>query len=113
MEAILQSYDTSPISAESLTTHVLRTINKYKKSGITRENITSLVCGLVMYVKNIKKLKGPEKKDLVLDIMYMIIEQIDDGDEDTEFERILKTMVPPMIDSLALMIKVNKGCRCI
>jgi hypothetical protein len=112
MEAILKSYDTDPVSAESLTNRVTRMVHKYKKSGVTRENLTSLVCGLVMDVKNIKKLTGPEKKDLVLDLTYMIIEQVDEGDEDTEFEKIIKIMVPPMIDSLALMIKVNKGCSC-
>lgn len=113
MENILKSYDTGPIHAEALTTNVTRFVHKYKKSGVTPENLTSLVCGLVTEVKNIKKLKGPEKKELVIDLAYMIIEQIEDGDEDTAFEKILKIMVPPMIDSIALVIKVNKGCRCL
>lgn len=113
MDIILQSYTTDTVSTESLTKRVTTLVNRYTKSGITRENIPSLVCALVMEVKSIKKLTGGEKKDLVLDLIHMIIEKIDDGDEDTEFEKILKAMVPPMIDSFALMLKVNKGCGCL
>jgi len=112
MEDILKAYDTGELSAKTLTKRVETLVFKYKKSGITRENIATLVCSLVADVRNIKKLRGPEKKELVIDIMYNIIEQIDDGEEDTEFEKILKTMVPPMIDSFALLIKINKGCGC-
>jgi hypothetical protein len=66
----------------------------------------------MMEVQKLKKMSGQEKKDLVLDLIYTVIEQIDDGEEDSEFETLLKAMVPPMIDSFSVMLKVNKGCGC-
>jgi hypothetical protein len=66
-----------------------------------------------MDVQKIKGLTGPEKKDLVIDLIYSVIEQIDAGEQDSELETVLKTMVPPMIDSFSVMLKVNKACGCV
>jgi hypothetical protein len=41
-------------------------------------------------------------------VLYHFIEQIDKGPEDSEFEIVLKSMVPPMVDSFAAMIKAKK-----
>ena len=38
-----------------------------------------------------------------------IIEQIDAGDQDSDFEIILKSMVPPIIDSFASVMKTQKA----
>jgi hypothetical protein len=67
----------------------------------------------MMDVQKIKGLTGPEKKDLVIDLIYSVIEQIDAGEQDSELETVLKTMVPPMIDSFSVMLKVNKACGCV
>tara|TARA_Y100000356_G_C11153994_1_gene232228 strand:- start:268 stop:474 length:207 start_codon:yes stop_codon:yes gene_type:complete len=67
----------------------------------------------MMDVNRLKKLTGPEKKDLVIDLIYSVIEQLEEGDEDTELETLLKTMVPPMIDSFSAMLKLNKVCGCL
>jgi hypothetical protein len=67
----------------------------------------------MMDVQKIKGLTGPEKKDLVIDLIYSVIELIDAGDQDSELETVLKTMVPPMIDSFSVMLKVNKACGCV
>ena len=48
-----------------------------------------------------KKLSGVQKKKLVVGILNHFIEQIDEGEKDSEFEVILKTMVPPIIDGFA------------
>jgi hypothetical protein len=66
-----------------------------------------------MDVQKMKGLTGPEKKDLVIDLIYSVIEQIDAGEQDSELETVLKTMVPPMIDSFSVMLKVNKACGCV
>jgi len=43
-----------------------------------------------------------------------LIEQIDSGEEDSDFEIILKSMVPPIIDSFASIIKVKKAAlKCL
>ena len=86
--------------------------NRYKKTGINKENICGIVSTLMMEVNKLKGLRGPEKKELVIDLIYSLIEQIDEGEEDSELEIVLKKMVPPMIDSFSVMLKVSKVCSC-
>ena len=67
----------------------------------------------MMEAAKFKKLKGMEKRELVIAIIQLIIEDIDPGDKDTEFEMILKTLVPSMVDSFAALLKVNKALCCL
>jgi len=111
-EAVLAGYDDKSKEAQLVIERVKTLANRYKKTGINKENICGIVSTLMMEVNSIKTLKGPEKKDLVIDLIYSIIEQIDEGDEDSELEVVLKKMVPPMIDSFSVMLKITKGCGC-
>lgn len=113
MENILKAYATKGKDNEMIVNKITRLVNKYKKTGINKENICGLVSTLMIDVKDMKGLIGPEKKDLVIDLIYSVIEQIEAGEEDSELETVLKTMVPPMIDSFSVMLKVNKACACI
>ena len=99
--------------ADALTERTKLLINKYKKTGINKENLCGLVSTLMMEVQKVKKLSGPDKKDLVINLIYSVIEEIDEGPEDTEIETILKSMVPAMIDSFSVMLKLNKACACL
>lgn len=99
--------------AEALAERTKLLVNKYKKSGITKETLPGLVSTLMIEVQKLKKLSGPDKKDLVINLIYSVIEEIDEGPEDSEFETILKSMVPPMIDSFSVMLKLNKACGCL
>ena len=40
----------------------------------------------MVLAQNLKTVSGPDKKELVMDLIFSIIEQIDEGDVDTEFE---------------------------
>ena len=111
-EAVLAGYDDKSKEAQLVIERVKTLANRYKKTGINKENICGIVSTLMMEVNSIKTLKGPEKKELVIDLIYSIIEQIDEGDEDSELEVVLKKMVPPMIDSFSVMLKITKGCGC-
>ena len=99
--------------ADALTERTKLLINKYKKTGINKENLCGLVSTLMMEVQKVKKLSGPDKKDLVIRLIYSVIEEIDEGPEDSEVETILKSMVPAMIDSFSVMLKLNKTCACL
>lgn len=113
METILKTYVTKSKDSALIVNRIERLIAKYGKTGINKENLCGLVSTLMMDVQKIKGLTGPEKKDLVIDLIYSVIEQIDAGDQDSELETVLKTMVPPMIDSFSVMLKVNKACGCV
>ena len=112
MDTILKTYVTKSKDSALIVNRIERLIAKYGKTGINKENLCGLVSTLMMDVQKIKGLTGPEKKDLVIDLIYSVIEQIDAGDQDSELETVLKTMVPPMIDSFSVMLKVNKACGC-
>ena len=111
-ESVLGGYDDKSKEAKAVINRVKALANRYKKTGINKENICGVVSSLMMEVNKIKTLKGPEKKELVIDLIYSIIEQIDEGEEDSELEIVLKKMVPPMIDSFSVMLKVSKVCSC-
>jgi|TARA_B110000444_G_scaffold168702_1_gene157582 hypothetical protein len=113
MDTILKTYATKSKDSALIVNRIERLIAKYGKTGINKENLCGLVSILMMDVQKIKGLTGPEKKDLVIDLIYSVIEQIDAGEQDSELETVLKTMVPPMIDSFSVMLKVNKACGCV
>jgi len=111
-EKVLAGYDNKSKEAKCVIERVKSLAARYSKTGINKENICGIVSTLMMEVNKIKVLKGPEKKELVIDLIYSLIEQIDEGDEDSELEVVLKKMVPPMIDSFSVMLKVSKVCSC-
>ena len=111
-ENVLAGYDDTSKEGQLVIQRVKTLTSRYKRTGINKENISGVVCTLMMEVNKIKTLSGLDKKELVIDLIYSIIEEIDDGEEDSEFEVILKRMVPPMIDSFSAMLKVTKGCGC-
>ncbi|MGY8913348.1 MAG: hypothetical protein ACKVHS_08790 [Flavobacteriales bacterium] len=113
MDTILKTYATKSKDSALIVNRIERLIAKYGKTGINKENLCGLVSILMMDVQKMKGLTGPEKKDLVIDLIYSVIEQIDAGEQDSELETVLKTMVPPMIDSFSVMLKVNKACGCV
>ena len=111
-ENVLAGYDDTSKEGQLVIQRVKTLTSRYKRTGINKENISGVVCTLMMEVNKIKSLSGLDKKELVIDLIYSIIEEIDEGEEDSEFEVILKRMVPPMIDSFSAMLKVTKGCGC-
>lgn len=112
MDSIVLTYKSKCPETDALIARANLLVNKYRRSGINKENVCGLVSTLMMEVQKLKRLGGREKKELVMDIIFTVIEQIDDGAEDSEFETLLKSMVPTMIDSFSVMLKVNKGCGC-
>ena len=69
-----------------------------------------MVARLMIHISSYKKLEGQQKKKLVISILNHLIEEIDPGDKDTEFEIMIKSMVPPIIDGFATMLKTKKAC---
>jgi hypothetical protein len=110
MELILQKF-AGKIDAQSLMKTVEELKSEYLDDGLTKEDIPPIVTRLMMETAKFKKLPGPQKKKLVINVLNNLIEQIDEGEKDSEFEIILKTMVPPIIDGFATMLKANQAMK--
>ena len=107
MDVILQKF-AGKIDAQSL----VKTVEDLKieniDDGLTKEDIPPILSRLMLETIKFKKLPGPQKKKLVIGILNYLIEQIDEGEKDSEFEVVLKSIVPPMVDSFAAMLKAKK-----
>ena len=110
-EKIIANYDSTYKKSKQVAIEMKKIVERYKGKRVTKENVCVLVSTLMLQANNLKTISGPDKKDLVQDLIFSIIEQIDEGDTDTEFETLLKAMVPGMIDSFALMLKTSAGCK--
>ncbi len=109
MDLILQKFS-GKIDAQSLVKTVEELKTEYIDDGLTKEDIPPILGRLMMETQKFKKLPGPQKKKLVINVLFHLIEQIDEGEKDSEFEIILKTLVPPMVDGFATMLKAKKMC---
>ena len=110
-EKIIANYDSKSKKSKEVAQEMKKIVERYKGKRITKENVCVLVSTLMLQANNLKTISGPDKKELVMDLIFSIIEQIDEGDTDSEFETLLKAMVPGMIDSFALMLKTSAGCK--
>lgn len=110
-EKIVMNYDSKSKQSKNVALEMKKIVERYRGKRITKENVCVLVSTLMLQAQNLKTLPGPDKKELVMDLIFSIIEQIDEGDVDTEFETLLKAMVPGMIDSFAIMLKTSEGCK--
>lgn len=107
MDIILQKFS-GKIDTQSLVQAVEDIKLEYLDDGFTKEDIPPILGRLMLETAKFKKLPGPQKKKLVIGVLNHLIEQIDEGEKDSEFEIVLKAMVPPMVDSFATMIKAKK-----
>ena len=110
-EKIIANYDSKSKQSKVVAAEMRKIVDRYKGKRVTKENVCVLVSTLMLQANNLKSISGPDKKELVQDLIFSIIEQIDEGDTDSEFETLLKAMVPGMIDSFALMLKTSVGCK--
>tara|TARA_Y100000389_G_scaffold20088_1_gene17416 strand:- start:1046 stop:1408 length:363 start_codon:yes stop_codon:yes gene_type:complete len=108
MDAILQKF-AGKIDAQSVVKTVEEIRVEYIDDGLTKEDIPPILGRLMMESVKFKKLPGPQKKKLVIAVLNHLIEQIDEGEKDSEFEVVLKSIVPPMVDSFAVMLKAKKA----
>ena len=101
-------------------------VKKYKqkfltgKGMITLSTIVQVTAHLMQLVETITKLNGFEKKQLVLQALRVLIEEIADEKDPNEsqekiiLERVLEALLPTVIDQLIVVergqLKFNKKC---
>lgn len=108
MENILARFD-GKIDTHSIVTMIEDIKVEYLYDGFTKEDVPPIIARIMMETNKFKNLPGPQKKKLVISLLNHLIEEIDKGEEDSDFEKILKTMVPPMIDGFAGILKTKKS----
>ena len=94
MDNILQRFN-GKIDTKSLIKTVEELKTEYLDDGFTKEDIPPILGRLMVETNKFKKLPGPQKKKLVIGVLNHLIEQIDEGEKDSEFEIVLKSLVPP------------------
>jgi hypothetical protein len=111
MDAILEKF-TGKIDAAEVINMVEEVKREYLGDGLQKEDIPPIVSKLMIGAARFKNLEGPQKKKLVIAVLNNIIEEIDgDRERDSEFEIVLKSMVPPMIDGFVGMLKAKKAVK--
>ena len=109
MDTILEKF-TGKIDAKSVITMVEDIKREYLGDGLQKEDIPPIVAKLMMTAAKFDKLEGPQKKKLVVTILNHLIGEIDgDAEHDSEFEIVLKSMVPAMVDGFASMVKAKQA----
>lgn len=108
MENILQRF-AGKIDSQSIVVMMEDIKTEYLDDGFTKEDVPPIIARIMMETNKFKNLPGPQKKKLVINLLNHLIEQVDKGEEDSDFEKVLKTMVPPMIDGFAGILKAKRG----
>lgn len=108
MEHILERF-AGKIDTQSILSMIEDIKVEYLYDGFTKEDVPPIIARIMMETNKFKNLPGPQKKKLVISLLNHLIEQIDKGEEDSDFEKVLKTMVPPMIDGFASILKAKNG----
>ena len=109
MEAILEKFG-GKIDAKGVITMVEDIKREYLGDGLQKEDIPPIVAKLMINASKFNKLEGPQKKKLVIAVLNHLIGEIDgDSEHDSEFEIVLKSMVPSMVDGFAGMLKAKES----
>jgi hypothetical protein len=109
MDLILEKFS-GKIDAKSVITMVEDIKREYLGDGLQKEDIPPIVAKLMINAAKFDKLEGPQKKKLVVAILNHLIGEIDgDSEHDSEFEIVLKSMVPAMVDGFAGMLKAKQA----
>ena len=108
MEVILEKFG-GKIDAKSVITMVEDIKRDYLGDGLQKEDIAPIVAKLMSAAAKFDKLDGPQKKKLVVSILNHLIGEIDgDAEHDSEFELVLKSIVPSMVDGFSSMFKAKQ-----
>src|SRR6056300_410413 len=101
MDTILEKFS-GKIDAKSVITMVEDIKREYLGDGLQKEDIPPIVAKLMINAAKFEK--------LVVAILNHLIGEIDgDSEHDSEFEIVLKSMVPAMVDGFAGMLKAKQA----
>lgn len=84
---------------------------KLDAEGINKTNLCSYVMIIFTEVNRYKKLSEEERKEIIIAMLNKLIRKVEAGDEDSELEILLMSLVPNLVDSLFLTINASKKLK--
>ena len=79
-------------------------LQEVAKDGITSSNITGIVLTLMQSVQTLGNLNGPQKKELVIDVVKKFIrEKVDDENVKRDLQIFTDLTLPPLIDEFVAL----------
>jgi hypothetical protein len=79
-------------------------LQEVAKDGITSSNITGIVLTLMQSVQTLGNLNGPQKKELVIDVVKKFIrEKVDDENVKRDLQIFADLTLPPLIDEFVAL----------
>ncbi len=79
-------------------------MQEVSKDGVTSSNITGIVLTLMQSVQTIGNLNGPQKKELVIDVIKKFIrEKVDDENVKRDLQIFADLTLPPLIDEFVAL----------
>ena len=87
------------IDRVKLDTHLKLIRDSFKYKEVNISNLSNLILKVVLVVEKFKRLNDLEKKNTIVVIVNMLIEDLCPG-EDTTLEEVLKLMVPDLVENI-------------
>jgi hypothetical protein len=79
-------------------------LQEVANDGITSSNITGIVLTLMQSVQTLGNLNGPQKKELVIDVVKKFIrEKVDDENVKRDLQIFADLTLPPLIDEFVAL----------
>ena len=72
-------------------------------NNVSLENIMDVIVKTIVMVDKYKNLSGQQKKQTVINVLIFIVDETDKNDE---FDNIIKSMIPTVIDTV---VDASKG----
>lgn len=84
---------------------------KLDAEGINKSNLCSYVMIIFGEVNKYKKLTEEERKEIIISMLNKLIRKVESGDEDSELEILLMSLVPNLVDSLFFTINASSKLK--
>ena len=99
------------IDRVKLDTHLKLIRDSFKYKEVNISNLSNLILKVVLVVEKFKRLNDLEKKNTIVVVVNMLIEDLCPG-EDTTLEEVLKLMVPDLVENMVDYGNIRNIFKC-
>ena len=99
------------IDQVKLDTHLKLIRDSFKYKEVNISNLSNLILKVILVVEKFKRLNDLEKKNTIVVIVNMLIEDLCPG-KDTTLEEVLKLMVPDLVENMVDYGNIRNIFKC-